>query len=221
MSNVVAFEVKPSSKVTHITLILDETGSMQSCKNATISSVNEYIATQKNDLSSECVVSLVKFSSGSFLSADASKTVRTVFSRLPLSSVKELTDNDFTPNGMTNLYDAIGVTTNQLSSADDNLVIIITDGGENSSKEYTKDSIHSLITSKQSEGWTFVYLGANQDAWQVGQAFGLSKGQTMTYSTTDMQGTMSNLSMATSTYRSMRSSGVTGTMDSFFGGEDA
>jgi hypothetical protein len=89
----------------------------------------------------------------------------------------------------------------------DVLIVIVTDGGENSSREFNLDAVRELIKAKETEGWTFVYLGANQDAWNVGSQFGLSKAQTMTYSTSNMKGTMNTLAEATTSYRSMRSSG--------------
>lgn len=215
MSKVIAFEVKPSSKQTHITIILDETGSMMSCRDQTINSVNEYITTQQQDKNADCAVSLIKFS------AIEKKSVRTVFDRKNLSDVTPLGDNDFKPSGMTNLYDAIGSSVTALNDADDNLVIIVTDGAENSSTEYNLSTLNALISSKKEQGYTFVYLGANQDAWKVGAAFGLSKGQTMTYDTADMSSMMSNLSAATSSYRSMRSAGDYTVASAFFGGDNA
>jgi hypothetical protein len=56
-------------------------------------------------------------------------------------------------------------------------------------------------------GWTVVYLGANQDAWAVGQTFGLAKGQTMSYNTAQMDTTMETLSAQTALYRSTRGVG--------------
>jgi len=87
------------------------------------------------------------------------------------------------------------------------LFVIITDGGENASTEFNLSAIRSLIKSKEDDGWTFIYLGANQNAWQVGQTFGLAQGQTMTYSTKNMSDTMSTLASATASYRSLRASG--------------
>lgn len=221
MTKVKAFEAAPVASTlkdeTLIHIILDETGSMNSCRESTISSFNEYIDSQAQQ-EGKCLVSLTKFSDiGSYRifsntkdnNTRAPSSVRSVFANQDVKDVKHLTESTFTPNGGTNLYDAIGTTVSHMDqTVRDNqnvLVVIITDGGENASREYKLDAIRQLISDRQAKGWTFVYLGANQDAWQVGSTFGLSKGQTMSYSTADMSGTMATLSSATSSYRSMRS----------------
>lgn len=214
---------KPSNGETLITLVLDETGSMNSCLDATISSINDYIGSQKGQ-EGIANVSLFKFSdtagyARSYANVGAkpavqSELIRTVFENKVVTEVPELTRSNYKPDGGTNLYDAIGSTIRRveaqlsgLTEVPDVLVVIVTDGGENASKEFKLADVKALVQSKEQEGWTFVYLGANQDAWQVGQSFGLSKGQTMSYETTAMNATMSTLAESTATYRSLRSSG--------------
>ena len=224
MTKVQAFEVettstparKPSNGETLITLVLDETGSMYSVLDATISSVNDYIGSQKaaDDVAK---VNLFKFSQlGGWNTRTAKEAgLRPIVENMDVVNVAELNRQNFTPSGSTNLYDAIGLSIkhieNQLKDQDsvpDVLMVIVTDGGENASTEYKLSDIKSMIADKEAEGWTFVYLGANQDAWSVGSSFGLSKGQTMTYSVSDMDGTMETLSAQTTAYRSMRSTGA-------------
>lgn len=242
MTIVNAFEVAPVTSTTTpktetlIQFVLDETGSMSWCADATIASFNEYIGSQKtvND-GIKCLVGLTKFSEvgRSFYYAETTKnpnsiaSTRSVFEAKDINEVPQLTRSSYTPNGGTNLYDAIGQTIARLDAtvtdAQNVLVVIMTDGEENSSREYNVNSIRKLIEDRQAKGWTFVYLGANQDAWKVGSTFGLSKGQTMAYSTSDMAGTMATLSTATSAYRSARSLNAgadskSGTVDhNFFG----
>lgn len=229
MTTVNAFEVAPVTSTpkteTLIQFVLDETGSMNSCWDTTINGFNEYIGSQAtvND-GKTCLVSLNKFadSRGMFYRSSNTSdsytlpTIRTVFDLKDIKEVPQLNRTNYTPNGGTNLYDAIGTTIIQLDGKvkdnQDVLVVIMTDGGENSSREYTLDTVRSMIADRQAKGWTFVYLGANQDAWSVGSSFGLAKGQTMTYSTTEMGATMKNLSAATASYRSMRSAGLENTM---------
>ena len=223
MAMVNAFEVAPmtstSKTETLIQFVLDETGSMNSCWDATINSFNEYIGSQRtvND-GMVCRVGLTKFSDigRSFFYANTrdndpkvSQSIRNVFVQKNIQDVPTLTRSNYTPNGGTNLYDAIGKTIVDLDGAvkenQNVLVVIITDGEENASREYTSSAIKTMIDDRQAKGWTFIYLGANQNAWQVGSKLGLSKGQTMSYSTTEMASTMSTLSMATTAYRGARS----------------
>lgn len=220
---------KPSNGQTLINIVLDETGSMQSCWDPTISSFNDFIGGQKA-VDHPCQVSLTTFSTtgrfGSGIRAmsmnaamqaarDTGDDVRPVFENIPVSQVGFLSRENYKPNGGTNLYDAIGKTIArvdaQLATQDkvpSVLVVIITDGEENASVEYNLQGIKTLIQAKEAEGWTFIYMGANQDAWKVGSSFGLAKGQTMSYSTTEMAATMSTLSDATATYRTMRATGA-------------
>ena len=58
---------------------------------------------------------------------------------------------------------------------------IMTDGLENNSKEYKRDHIFKMITEKEAEGWVFVYLGSNQDSWEVGESIGIGPGFTANY----------------------------------------
>lgn len=218
---------KPNNGNTLINIVLDETGSMNSCWDATIASFNDYIGSQKT-VGGNCAVSLATFSTQGRFGAvrsmslnmtaamqkarDSGDNVRTVFENVNVQEVGPLSRESYKPNGGTNLYDAIGATIERVSrqlegqdSIPNVLVVIITDGEENASTEYNLDAVKKLIQAKEQEGWTFVYLGANQDAWKVGASFGLSKGQTMSYSTDHMDSTMATLSAATSTYRATRS----------------
>src|SRR5207253_953347 len=99
------------------------------------------------------------------------------------------TASDFEPRGTTPLYDAIGrsVTLAQGractpdGSNEQPLVVVLTDGLENASHEYTHAQIFDLIKAKESAGWIFTYLGANQDAYAVGGAIGINAGATQNY----------------------------------------
>ena len=257
-----AFEIIPSSKNkdkpfnpehTIIQIILDETGSMNSCKPATISAFNEFIESQKNVVCS-CSVSLVKFSTG-YVSTSTRKNamlkskdinVRTIYENIDIKNIPELTTYNYSPEGGTNLYDAIGTSIISMEKILDSLEyvpnviqVILTDGEENSSREYRLSTINKMISEKDAlTHWNTVYLGANQDAWLVGQSFGLSKGQTMSYSTNDMNDTMHVVACSASTLRSSYSmasaslkdgsmtmdeynSKMTRSKKSFFSGDDA
>ena len=61
------------------------------------------------------------------------------------------------------------------------IVAILTDGLENASNKFTKAHIKDLIDQKTKEGWTFMYLGANQDAFQEAGALGIAPAGTLNY----------------------------------------
>jgi hypothetical protein len=203
-----AFEViRPTTPLTLIEFVLDETGSMNSCRDSTISGFNEYVNAQRNEMG-DCLLSLTKFDSNS---------IQNIYTDKPIKEAPFLDRKSYRPDAMTNLYDAIGVRIralevrlSEMAVKPSVLFVIMTDGDDNRSLEYTAASIKPLIKEKEDSGWTFVFLGANQDAWAVGRTFGMNHGNTMTYSTANMTKTMATLSTATTAYRNVRASGLEG-----------
>lgn len=200
------------TKKMHISFILDETGSMVSVREATISGFNEYIQTLKADKkSSKALFTLTKFNS---------LDVNIVCSNVPVSGVDELNDATYRPAANTPLYDAIGRTVRTLEKeakkSDSVLVVIQTDGQENSSKEFTRQGIFDLISEKKKDGWTFVFLGADQDAWLAGMTLGLDRGNVANYTAANTRGAFERAAIHTVSY------GATGGVPTsdFFSGED-
>lgn len=194
--------MKKTKLKTIVNLILDESGSMSSIKRPTIDGVNEYI----NSLKSKdglFYFTLTKFDS---------EGIRTPYVNTPIIDVNLLDEWDYKPNAMTPLYDAIGETVNKVENQIKNekgkvavLVVIMTDGGENSSKEFTQAKINSMITKLQEKGnWTFVFLGANQDSFSTSQGLGIYMNNTMNWqaSAVGVRGAMDHLADATAFYAS-------------------
>lgn len=162
---------------------------------ATIAGYNEYIQELQKDTTNELEFTLTKFNTAA----------HTVFIKQPLKEVPELNHTRYCPSGGTALYDAISYAIrnveNGVRTTDKALVVILTDGHENSSRETTKEQISNLISAKEELGnWTFAYLGANQDAWDSAQAIGITtRGSTRSYDHSHI-GTVSNFAgMAAST----------------------
>lgn len=203
-----AFEIKSeTSAVTAIEFLLDETGSMMSVWDQTIGGFNEYVNSQKMQPGT-CMLSLTKFDSSG---------VRNEYQDADIQTVKLLDRKSYKPNACTNLYDAIGIRIKSLESRvstfpenTSHLMVIMTDGCDNASSEFDAAGIKVLIKDKEASGWTFVFLGANQDAWSVGQTFGMSQGNTMTYASggAGMTGAMHTLAAATTSYRGIRATGA-------------
>ncbi len=161
--------------LTKIIFLVDRSGSMQTVAKDMIGGFNSFIKNQKENNLGECRVSFYQFDT----------VYEKVFENVEVQLVQDLTDETFVPRGGTALLDAMGITINTVGaelaalSEDERpekvLVVIITDGEENSSKEFKSDQIKSMVqlqTEKYS--WQFVYLGANQDAWSVGQSMGIN-----------------------------------------------
>src|SRR5215831_2688837 len=106
---------------------------------------------------------------------------------IPLPDVKKLDPKSYVPAGNTALNDAIGITVRKVEAdkpqVDKVITVIMTDGEENSSREWTHDAVKSLIEQKEKEGvWTFVFLGAAPDAWVQGKSLGIPMGNVARYS---------------------------------------
>jgi hypothetical protein len=127
--------------------LLDRSGSMESCRQDTIDGFNTFIEAQKQF-------------GGTMTLCLFDDQFETVYDKLPIEDVPVLTEDTFVPRGGTSLHDAMGQVL-KMELSDDAMVIILTDGEENSSRTYTSAHIKDLVNLKP---WKFVYLGANQDA---------------------------------------------------------
>ncbi len=149
--------------MTEITIILDRSGSMESIANDAIGGFNSFLKHQQQQ-EGEARLSLVLFDT----------QYEVIHKSVPLADVPLLTDQTFVPRGGTALLDAIGKTIHKMTDSfaarlpkarPENVIIaILTDGEENSSREFTLSHINDLITAKKLQGWEFLFLAANQDA---------------------------------------------------------
>jgi len=159
---------------TNLIVILDRSGSMLTIKTDIEGGFDQFMLEQSN-LDGECYVTLAQFDS---------EGIDTVFSDLSVDQVPPL---DLKPRGMTPLLDAIGRTVAQFDDRfkDDKpdrvMVVIITDGQENWSQEYTLDSVKQIIERHEKDGWKFVYLGANVDAFAEAGSMGVAQNASMGY----------------------------------------
>lgn len=159
---------------THITVVLDESASMGPVRGSTISGFNEWRESIAKE-TPEAKVTLVAFNSD---------RTHSIFTGEVVSSMRNLSSFDYAPAGMTPLYDAVKQairdTQRDLPTDTDVMMVVLTDGQENSS--YTpRSEIAELINSLKNEGWLFTFLGSNQDAWVEGSKMNLDKFSTRTY----------------------------------------
>ena len=175
------------AKKVFVSFVLDETGSMQVCKKETIDGYNEYIIRLAQEHKK------IRFTLTQF---NANK-LQVVHDAVKIGTVPEMTGETYRPDALTPLYDAIATTirrTEIKAGKDAVLFIVMTDGEENASKEHDFKSVQALIEEKSD--WTFVYLGANQDAWAVGTKMGIAAGNTMSYAQNKTGQTMSAMTQA-------------------------
>ena len=186
------------SNAVHVFFLLDETGSMDSVRKETITGFNEYVQTLKAKTPS------IRMTLGKF---NACSGLQFVVSDTPITDVPPLTEKTYTPDCGTPLYDAIGRmiahAEKHCNGSDGVLIIIQTDGYENSSTEFTQASVKALIQKKTDEdGWTVSFIGADIDAHAVGTGIGLANTHLVGYSgdAHNVGTTFSNLANDTAHY---------------------
>ncbi len=152
-------------KTTVVHLLVDQSGSMSGTRKSTVDGINEYINTLKED-GGKYKVSLTMFDKGSEIRLD--KPWDNIF----IDDVPTLNQEDYNPNGTTPLHDAFCMTLKDMKDRKDEkyLFVVLTDGAENASTEYTANDMKKLKKKLEAkDNWTFVYLGANQDASSIPQ----------------------------------------------------
>lgn len=164
---------------TDITILLDRSGSMQSIKNATVLAFNSFLLDQKKG-DAKAKLSLIQFDDKYEVNYTAEN----------IKDAKGLNEENFIPRGMTALYDSMGTMITQTKARlkqekvkpSKVLVVILTDGMENASREYSCKQIYKKITKlEEKKHWHFIYLAANQDAIIEGEKFGIKKNKAMTF----------------------------------------
>lgn len=155
---------------TEILVITDRSGSMGGICQDVIGGFNRFLKDQKKQ-PGDARMTYTQFDT----------QYEIVYQARPIHQVADLDENTFVPRGGTALFDAIGRTLNEQGKrikdeawAELVVVCIITDGEENSSKEYSKDRVREMVSHAEANGWKFLFLAANQDAFAASRGFGSS-----------------------------------------------
>jgi uncharacterized protein with von Willebrand factor type A (vWA) domain len=178
---------------TVLALIIDESGSMSDVRDTTISSINEYMQDRLKEIPAARFF-LTKFNT----------ETRQLFVNTRVDEFKPLTRKSYDPDGGTALLDAVGSTLESVETLNYKkvLVLIVTDGQENTSRKFNKAQIKEKIGKLEDSGhFTFVFMGANQDAWQGAQDLGMRyQGNTVAYAAASAGGAMRKMSAGTSLF---------------------
>lgn len=168
---------------TELVFILDKSGSMQGLESDTVGGYNSFLEKQKQ-IKGDATITTVLFNERSTLLHD----------RIDIKAVQPITLKEYQVGGCTALVDAIGSALHKIESvqssvteefrADKVLFVIITDGLENASREYTADQIKTKIKRHSEEGWEFIFLGANIDAVETGECYGIPANRALNYQAT-------------------------------------
>lgn len=170
-------------KSVQVAIVLDRSGSMEECRDETISGFNEYVAEIRRTARQEGLnarVSLVTFND----------EVTPVYWFAPVDRLQPIDHTSYVPGGTTAMLDAVGTTIARLIGQESDaeghvLVCIISDGLENASREYTASAIAKRVRDLQATGrWTFTYLGSNQDLAKASANLGVPETNMAAYSST-------------------------------------
>jgi Mg-chelatase subunit ChlD len=207
----------------HIHFVLDRSGSMDAIRSDVIGGFNSFLREQQAGTGA-CVMTLVQF--------DDQDPYEVLADAVPVAEMTPLTEASFVPRGTTPLYDAMGhaianatIRAERREAAgdppEDILFVTFTDGMENASREYDRAKVFELVKRREDRGWTFAYLGANQDAYAESGKVGMAKGSTAAWaaSPAGTAGAFDSLSRATSAYRAKAPEARQAAKDEFFDDE--
>lgn len=163
--------------LTEIIVVLDKSGSMGSVRDDAIGGFNQFLEKQK-EVPGEANLTMVQFNT----------TYDTVYDGVPLSDVAPLTKETYVPGGLTSLLDAIGRAITDVGTRLEKtaevvrpgkvIMVIITDGQENSSKEYKRSAILDMINTQRDEfSWDFIFLAADEGGIKDAQSIGIQSGK--------------------------------------------
>lgn len=164
-----------------VVFILDRSGSMNGLEGDTIGGYNKFLQDQKL-VPGDANISTVLFDN----------VIEVIHDRVDIKAVKPITDKEYYVRGSTALFDAIGQTINHigkcLSETDEDkrpskvMFVIITDGMENSSREFSHPMIKSMIEHQKTKySWDFFFLGANFDAENFSESISIHKDRSIQY----------------------------------------
>lgn len=160
--------------LTELVFILDKSGSMGGLEADTIGGYNAMLAKQQS-VEGDCLITTVLFDNQYELLHD----------RIDIRAVSPISEKEYRIGGSTALLDAIGKTIHKIGNAQKHtaddyraekvMFVIITDGEENSSREYSAEKVKTQIEHQKSKyGWEFIFLGANIDAVETAGRFGIT-----------------------------------------------
>lgn len=173
------------SESLHISVVLDRSGSMASIADDIVGGFNEFLARQRAE-AGEARITVAQF--------DSEEPFELLMDGIPVREVTDLPRRAYQPRGTTPLYDAIGSMIGRIDAKsaghddEDQLMVVVTDGLENASREHDRSSIFSMITDRRRRGWSFMFMGADQDSYTSGARMAMARANTANWQK-DREGT--------------------------------
>ena len=191
------------NNATELVFILDRSGSMAGLEKDTIGGFNAMLKKQK-EVEGECRITTVLFDN----------QINILHDRLDIQAIGSLTEKNYQVGGSTALLDAIGSTINKIGNVQKHsspehraskvLFVIITDGEENSSREFPSERVKKMIEHQMKKyNWEFIFLGANIDAVETSKMYGIRPDRTQNYHA-DAKGVNLNFDVMSKTVANFR-----------------
>ncbi len=183
----------------YVHVLLDRSGSMESCRDTTIDAFNSYVTSLSGQSRSGTRLSLTTFDN---------ESTDVVFDTKRINDVPVLTRELFVPRGTTPLFDAVAATVGRIDRVtllpDERVAFaILTDGQENASREMTAESVRRMLVDRQERcNWLVQYLGANQDAWGAAAQIGIAAGHALDFNTACVAPAVETLASSAGRFRS-------------------
>lgn len=189
--------------LTELVFILDRSGSMSGLESDTIGGYNSMLEKQKKE-DGQAIITTVLFDNEYQLLHD----------RVNLKGIQAITDKEYYVRGTTALLDAVGLTINKLINVQKHTIkedraghvmfVIITDGYENASREYSYDKVSKMIENQKNKySWEFIFLGANIDAAATAESIGIRKDRASNFNA-DSEGVSLNYEVLSETVSKLR-----------------
>ena len=176
----------PAPKVTHMYILVDRSGSMESIAGDVIGGFNQTVAEQAQN-GADAKLTVIQF--------DSQDPANVICAGIPIAEMTKLDRTSYQPRGGTPLLDATGLLIGRIRveqaarvatglETEDVVFVTITDGQENESREYNLARITQLVEQCKAEGWTFVYISAAITAYADAAAMGYDHGSTQRFQPT-------------------------------------
>jgi Mg-chelatase subunit ChlD len=202
----------------HIYMVLDRSGSMELIKHDVIGGFNAFVEAQRRE-PGRCRLSMIQF--------DTQNPAQIVYDGVALDEIDLLDERTFVPRSGTPLLDAEGwmisnarqqEAERQKAGEEDEAVLFVTltDGEENSSREWSYKALTKAKRKAEQDGWAFMYLGCGHDAYAQGARIGTHRSSTRSYGEREVGLAMGDMSAATSRYRVRSSRGARTTSSELF-----
>jgi uncharacterized protein YegL len=190
----------PLHAAVHVSFLLDRSGSMQAIREDVIGGFNEFLREQQSRPGT-CRMTLVQF--------DSQAPFEVLADAADVRDVAPLDAGRYKPRGSTPLLDALGELLEHAERRargrdEDAVVVVFTDGHENASRRWQRAALFERIAALQSQGFAFVFLGANQDSYGEAGGLGFRRGSTSNWSADSSRVAFRQLGRAVGSYRDKR-----------------